>query len=479
MSKAKTGEVRPFGMRDKIGYALGDCGNDFTFILTSSFITIFYTNVMGVAGWIVGTLIMCARFVDAVTDVTMGQIVDRSKPTKNGKFRPWLKRMCIPVAVASFLIWQSEFSGMGNGFKVVWLIVTYLLWGSFMYTSINIPYSSMASAITGDPGQRSQLSNFRTIGATIAGLFIGFLVPQIAYVYVDGVSTLSGTRMTIIAGVFSICAIICYLLCYNLTTERVAVPQVTQKLNVGKMLKSLVTNRSLIGIMLAAIALLLGQLGMGTMAGYVFTSYYNNGTMSSYASLFGSLGILLICATTAVKISKKVGKKEMSIVSCAFSTLCYIVCLIVRPQNVWVYIVFFILAYIGLGFFNTVIWAMIIDVIDAAEVKNGVREDGTIYSIYSFARKLGQALAAGISGILISAIGYTDEVAAAPSNYPEIMNKLFNITCIIPICGFGLVVVFLVCIYPLNKKKVEENAAALAAKREAAAATEAEAAPAE
>ena len=470
MSKTKTGEVRPFGMRDKIGYALGDCGNDFTFILTSSFITIFYTNVMGVAGWVVGTLIMCARFVDAVTDVTMGQIVDRSKPTKNGKFRPWLKRMCIPVAVASFLIWQSEFAGMGNTFKVVWLIVTYLLWGSFMYTSINIPYSSMASAITGDPGQRSQLSNFRTIGATIAGLFIGFLVPQIAYVYVDGVSTLSGTRMTIIAGVFSVCAIICYLLCYNLTTERVAVPQVTQKLNVGKMLKSLVTNRSLIGIMLAAIALLLGQLGMGTMAGYVFTSYYNNGSMSSYASLFGSLGILLICATTAVKISKKVGKKEMSIVSCAFSTLCYIVCLIVRPQNVWVYIAFFILAYIGLGFFNTVIWAMIIDVIDAAEVKNGVREDGTIYSIYSFARKLGQALAAGISGILISAIGYTDEVAAAPSNYPEIMNKLFNITCIIPICGFGLVVVFLVCIYPLSKKKVEENAAALAAKREAAAA---------
>ena len=479
MAKTKTGEVKPFGMKDKIGYALGDCGNDFTFILTSSFITIFYTNVMGVAGWVVGTLIMCARFVDAVTDVTMGQIVDRSKPTKNGKFRPWLKRMCIPVAVASFLIWQSEFAGMGNGFKVVWLIVTYLLWGSFMYTSINIPYSSMASAITGDPVQRSQLSNFRTIGATIAGLFIGFLVPQIAYVYVDGVSTLSGTRMTIIAGVFSVCAIICYLLCYNLTTERVAVPQVTQKLNVGKMLKSLVTNRSLIGIMLAAIALLLGQLGMGTMAGYVFTSYYNNGTMSSYASLFGSLGILLICATTAVKISKKVGKKEMSIVSCAFSTVCYIVCLIVRPQNVWVYIVFFILAYIGLGFFNTVIWAMIIDVIDAAEVKNGVREDGTIYSIYSFARKLGQALAAGISGILISAIGYTDEVAAAPSNYPEIMDKLFNITCIIPICGFGLVVVFLVCIYPLSKKKVEANAAALAEKRAAAAESEAEAAPAE
>lgn len=110
--------VRPFGMKDKIGYMFGDFGNDFTFILSSSFMLKFYTDIMGVSAGIVGMLMMAARFVDAVTDVTMGQIVDRSKPTKDDKFRPWIKRMCGPVAIASFLIFQAEFAGMPMGFKI-------------------------------------------------------------------------------------------------------------------------------------------------------------------------------------------------------------------------------------------------------------------------------------------------------------------------------------------------------------------------
>lgn len=105
-------KTTPFGMRDKVGYMFGDFANDFTFILSSSFLMKFYTDVMGVSAGVVGMIMMIARFVDAFTDVTMGQIVDRSKPTKDGKFRPWLKRMCGPVAIASFLIFQSGLAGI-------------------------------------------------------------------------------------------------------------------------------------------------------------------------------------------------------------------------------------------------------------------------------------------------------------------------------------------------------------------------------
>ena len=161
---ANTGTaVRPFGMRDKLGYMFGDFGNDFTFMLSSSFMMVFYTDIMGVPAAIVGLLMMVARFVDAFTDVAMGQIVDRAKPTKDGRFRPWIKRMCGPVAIASFLIYQSEFAGMPMAFKVVWMFVTYLLWGSVFYTSINIPYGSMASAISPEANDRTQLSTFRSI----------------------------------------------------------------------------------------------------------------------------------------------------------------------------------------------------------------------------------------------------------------------------------------------------------------------------
>ena len=80
----------------------------------------------------------------------MGQIVDRSKPGKDGKFRPWIRRMCGPVAISSFLIYQSAFAGMPYWFKVGWMVVTYILWGSIFYTAVNIPYGSMASAISAE-----------------------------------------------------------------------------------------------------------------------------------------------------------------------------------------------------------------------------------------------------------------------------------------------------------------------------------------
>lgn len=462
---ANSTSIRPFGIKDKLGYMFGDFGNDFTFILSSMFMMKFYTDVMGIPGGLVGLLMMAARFVDAVTDVTMGQIVDRSKPTKDGKFRPWLKRMCGPVAIASFLIYQSAFADMAYGFKVFWMFFTYILWGSIFYTSINIPYGSMASAVSSDPTDRAELSTWRTIGATLASLVIGVGTPMFAYEVVDGATVLSGTKMTIIAGVFGICAIVCYLLCFNLVRERVEVPQNTTKLNPGAMLKSIFTNRALLGIIAAAIMLLLGQLGMSGMQPYIFPVYYGSAKAQSMASLISSIAMLVICAPLAVKLAAKFGKKELSVASCLFGAAAWFVCLVLRPENPMVFVAFSTLAMIGLGFFNTVIWAMITDVIDDAEVKNGVREDGTIYSVYSFARKLGQALSSGMIGAVLTAIGYTGEVAANPSAHPEVLEGIFNWSCIIPGVGLVLVALALLFIYPLNKKRVEANVSELARRR--------------
>ena len=108
----KTAQPRPFGLRDKIGYLFGDFGNDFTFILSTVILSKFYTDVMGVSAGVVGTVMMLARAVDAVTDLSMGRLCDRSRPTPVGKFKPWLLRLCVPVAAASFLLYQSGFAGM-------------------------------------------------------------------------------------------------------------------------------------------------------------------------------------------------------------------------------------------------------------------------------------------------------------------------------------------------------------------------------
>ena len=455
-------KVKPFGWADKLGYMFGDFGNDFTFILSSSFMLKFYTDVMGIDGVVVGILMMISRFVDAVTDVTMGQIVDRSKPTKDGKFKPWIKRMCGPVAIASFLIYQSGFAAMAYGFKVVWRAVTYLLWGSIFYTAINIPYGSMASAVSADPDHRTQLSTWRSIGATLAGLAIGVGTPMVAYVVVDGNTVMSGSRMTTIAGVFSVCAIICYVLCFKLVKERVPVPANTNKLQVGHLVKSLVTNRSLIGIIVAAILLLLAMLGMQGIAAYVFPNFYGSAAAQSVSSMAGSIGVLLICAPLASKLSAKFGKKEVSAVACFAGAVVYVICFILQPENPYVYVAFYALAYICLGFFNTVIWAMITDVIDDAEVKNGVREDGTIYSVYSFARKIGQALSSGLVGGLVSMVGYTQATAFDP----DVTLNIFRISCIVPAVGLAAVALALAVLYPLGRNKVRANVAELQKRRE-------------
>ena len=341
------------------------------------------------------------------------------------------------------------------------MAVTYILWGSIFYTSINIPYGSMASAVTSDPKERAELSTWRTIGATLAGLAIGVGTPLVAYVTVDGKQMLSGSRMTVIAGVFSVCAIVCYLLCFHLVRERVPVEANSQKLDIGRLVSSLFTNRALLGIIAAAILLLVGMLGMQGMAGFVFPNYYGSAAAQSASSMAGSVAMLVICAPFASKLAAKFGKKELSIVSCAFGAAVYVICLIMKPANPYAYVGFYTLAYIGLGFFNTVIWAMITDVIDDAEVRNGIREDGTIYAVYSFARKLGQAASSGMTGMLLASVGYTQETAYDP----DVTLGIFNLSCIIPAVGLGAVALALAFIYPLNKARVESNVAELARRR--------------
>lgn len=111
------------------------------------------------------------------------------------------------------------------------------------------------------------------------------------------------------------------------------------------------------------------------------------------------------------------------------------------------------LCWFGLGVFTMISWALITDVIDDAELKNGIREDGSVYALYSFARKIGQALSAGLSGFLLSAIGYTAETA----NLPKVKEGIFNISTLIPSLGFILLALILWFWYPLHKKTVDEN----------------------
>ena len=462
-----TNQSRPFGLRDKLGYLFGDFGNDFTFILSTTILMKFYTDAMGVSAGAVGTIMMLARLADAFTDVTMGRICDRSRIVPGaGKFKPWILRMCVPVAAASFLMYLTAPAGWPYALRVAYLLVTYLLWGSVFYTAVNIPYGSMASAISPEPGDRQSLSTFRTLGGTLAGLIIGVGLPLIAYQKVDGVETLIGPRVTLAAGVFSLLAIVCYLLCYALTTERVT-PQVSHAparfSSVADMLRGAVRNRALISIIVASVLVLLAQLTMQNMAGYVYPDYYNNASAQSASTLL-MMGAMLIAAISAKPLTARFGKAEVSAgASLLASAVCFATFLF-RPQSVWTFVLLQTLCWLGLGVFSMVCWALITDVIDYAELQNGIREDGSVYALYSFARKLGQAVSAGVSGWLLTLIGYVPGSAVQTEG---VLRGVFAIATLMPAIALGLLALVLALWYPLHRRQVEENVARLKEKHSA------------
>ena len=447
--------IKPFGFKDKIGYMFGDFGNDLTFLLSSSFLLKFYTDVMDVDAYVVGIIMMIARFVDAFTDVAMGRICDKSKMTPAGKFKPWIRRMCGPVAIVSFLMYQSSLSGLPKPAKIAYLFITYILWGSVFYTSINIPYGSMASAISGNPDDRQSLSTFRTMGGVLAGAIIMAVVPLIIYNKENGNEVISGAKFTLVAGICSVLAIICYLLCYHLTTERVR-PEISQeqlkKNNIGKMLSNAFKNRALISIIVATIFMLISQLTIQQMANYVFPNYYGNAKIQSLSVVMMGGG-MIIAAVIAKPLSKKFGKAEISVASNMVAGIVCALLYFIRPQNVWVYVAFQFLCWFGLGIFSMVVWALITDVIDYSEIKNGIREDGSVYALYSFARKLGQALTSGLSGALLSMIGYKKSTAFDKN----VVEGIFDISTLLPAISFIMLALILWFWYPLKKKLVDEN----------------------
>ena len=456
-----TKSVRKFGIRDKIGYLFGDFGNDFTFILSSSFLLKFYTDVMGVAPWIVGLVMTVARFVDAFTDVTMGRIADRSRIRPSGKFKPWILRMAAPVALSSFLIYQSAFRDSAMWFKILWLISTYILWGSIFYTSINIPYGSMASSISHDPADRQSLSTYRTMGSTLAGVIVGAGVPLFAYDVVDGLSVLNGERFTRIAAVFSILAVLCYVICYVLVTERdMTEHKHDEKYGIGKLLGNAFRNRALISIIAASVVMLLAQLTLQSMSNYIFPNYYGNVTAQSISTV-AMMGSMFIAAGFAKPLATKFGKAEVSVVSNIIAAGVNILLFVIRPSSVWTYVALSSISWLGLGIFSMVSWALITDVIDHSEVKTGRREDGSIYALYSFARKLGQAASAGLVGALLSAIGYSEGTL----HDFEVLEGIFDIATLVPALGFALLAIILWAWYPLKRSRVEENVRALREKR--------------
>ena len=462
MSKQAT-TLRPFGWRDKVGYLIGNVGNDLTFIFASLFLQVFYTDVLGINAGLVGTMFLLARIVDAFTDTAMGRICDKTKATKNGKFKPWLLRACGPVALASFLMYQTFVTSAPMTLRVIYMFVTYLLWGSVCYTAINIPYGSMASVMSNEADHRAALSTFRGVGSMIPQVLVGVVMPMFLYTTMaDGTKVANAPAFPIAALVMSILAAGCYIACYFLCTERVKMPEQSKSVSFRDTIKALVHNRALVGIALVFICYLGAQMLNQVINSYVFKDYFGN-TMG--LSVMNAAGFLpaLILAPLAVPLARKFGKKELGIFASVLGTVAFGALFIMKTTNMWLYTIINIVGLLGFGLFNLIIWAFVSDVIDDQEVRTGSREDGTIYAVCSFSRKVGQAIASALGGWSLGLIGYVE--GSLTGQDEAVRNGIYNIATLVPTILYLIVGLCLAFIYPLSRKKVAENEAALKARR--------------
>ena len=455
--------LRPFGVRDKVGYMLGNVANDFTFIFASLYLQVFYTDVLGINAGLVGTMFLISRIVDAFTDTAMGRICDKTKATKNGKFRPWLLRACGPVALASFLMYQAWAVNLSMTLRIVYMFVTYLLWGSISYTCINIPYGSMASVMSDEPDHRASLSTFRGVGSMIPQILVGVVVPMFLYTTLeDGTKVANASMFPVIALVMSIAAAACYIICYFLCTERVKLTEESKSVSFADTLKALAGNRALIGISLVFICYLGAQMLNQTINNYIFKDYFGDTMGLSVMNAAGFAPALLL-APCAVPLARKFGKKELGIFASILGTVAFGALFLMRTTNMWLYTIVNIVGLLGFGLFNLIIWAFVSDVIDDQEVRTGNRDDGTIYAVCSFARKLGQAIASALGGWSLGWIGYVE--GSLSGQTAAVKDGIYNIATMVPMILYLAVGICLIVIYPLSKKKVAENTAALKVRR--------------
>ena len=455
---------RKFGMRDNIAYAAGDFGCNMSFALKGT-MAIFWTQFMQMDSLVYAGLLLICQVWDAINDPLIGSIIDNDKRTtyKRGKFLAyvWLGSIGLLVAGACCFL---PFPNAPTMVKNILFVAGYILWDAF-YTIANVPYGSLLSLISEDAGDRASLSAFRSVGGLVGNMLPMVLLPFL--MYKDNV--LQGERVFFTALIMGVAGFIAFQFMIRNTVVRVetsvATGEEAPKFNIFKAMGNFMKNRAAVGATLAAMGMFIGQQGAATAVTVMFQSYFKDVSLQGIVNLFAMIPIIAF-TPFARKMANKFGKKEMSAFGSLICVIATVLLLIVPlPANgtgVIIYIVIQFVYNMGLGIYTTVSWALMGDAIDYNEWKNGVREEGTVYSLHSFFRKLAQGVGPSLGMVLMTWVGYTGNAAgetmAVATNIRYLVAGMYCFAAVCMFLGLGV-------IYNLNKKTVAQMSEELAARK--------------
>ncbi len=459
MSNNPNQGVRKFNMLDKLGYTLGDLGCCCSEQFRAMYLSIFYTLILKVNPFHIGILMLITKIWDAINDPIIGALVDSRNATKSGKFIPWIRAFSFPMAVLAVLGFVNV-SNWAYGLRIAYMFITYVLYEA-IFTCVQVPFGTLSSVMTDDVRHRTALSRYRSMGGTIFMTVIVFVGPM--FLYVDN-QPVAG-RFLMLAAIFALIGLLCLQITCVWCKERVQVPERPkgEKLNYLKVLKEISRNRALLGVMLFSLIGMVGASIVNGLNNYLFKDYFGNIKIQAVSGPLNLVYALIVFAITQ-PIANKLGKKEWCCLGAGFSTLVFAVLFFVPLKNPMVFIIINGICFIGASGMQVLVWAMVNDAIDYHELQTGERNEGIVYSAYSFFRKLANALSGSMSAFALGIIGY--DVNAAIQT-PEVVSSIWKGYTGLYVLGYGLAIAVLAWMYPLTKKKTAEMLAELKVRRAA------------
>ena len=413
-----------------ICYGFGDLASQFVWTFVGSYLTIFYTDIVGIAPVAVSVIMMGARIWDAVNDPMMGAIAERTR-TRWGRFRPYIAFGCPFLAIFSVLTFTNPFGGH-TAAGVIWAAVIYILAG-MLYTLVNIPYGAMAAVMTEDTDQRNKITTCRNIGMNLGMVIVNGCSAGLMLKFSEAgseVATASGYFTT--AVIYAVISIPLFLLVFATAREVVQPQGAPGKFSFKETVGNLVKNKYLMIVTLIMVLQMTAFMGRIAVTSYYVIYCLGSFTMIATIMTIPSIGAI-IGSFFAPALAKKIGTRNALAGTMAIQGIGLIIMYLAPFDNMTMILVGdWIFGIFNVGFAYSL--SMVADAVDYMEWKTGVRTDGTAYATYGLATKFGNAFGGAIGVLLLGAFGYV----ANAQQTPEAMAGINTVVNLIPAVMFLL-----------------------------------------
>jgi glucuronide carrier protein len=439
------------------GYGAGDFGFNLAFSLSTTFLLYYYTDVAGISAAAVGTMFLVVRLWDAFADLLAGRLVDRTM-TRWGKFRPFLMFGAIPLMFMSFLVFNVPTS-LDSGMKLIYAYATYAILG-LIYSLVNIPYGSLASAVTQSVHERAKLVAARAFGSAVGSVLLTFVIgaqindlrgqkanistPEDLVAYQAAVQS----TFTYITLAFIVVGTAAFW--FTAWACRESVIRTQPRVSVKETIATLKTNKPLAYLCASSFFYLIGVFAVGGATAYYAQYVLGNIGLVGLITLV-NVGISMLITPIIPKIIDTFGKKQV-FQYCGLFTIVGGVGLFFAPANMlWLVLVTLAIKGIGASLINTVMFGLEADTVEYGEWQTGKRSEGATYALFSFVRKVTQSIGGAVGAWALAIGGYVAASATAPSPVqPE--SAIFAIKALIGLLPAACAVIAMLIFvkYPLN-----------------------------